>query len=265
MIILLDACRYDYLHEEYPSYFGGVLKKVTSVSFETSSWLWKNFNGGGFEDVVYVSANPYVNTEGVEAERFDARGKFHKIINARRRGWSEKLKTVPPEKMGEITRMTRAKYPDRKIISHFMQPHYPFLDIGPIKGLRNPNDDKKYEGGKSLFDRGLRKVTTLNQKIFGAWGWYVQFSFAKKMLGREPHVVEQVAKKYGKESLRKFYRNNLRRALKEVKRIVERVPDRKIVVTADHGYLLGEDDEYAHISWSNTDLLYEVPWLEVES
>lgn len=265
IIILLDGCRYDYLEEEYEDFLDGNIRKVKSPSFETSSWLWKTFDEKKYEDIVYISANPYVNTSGVESERFDARNKFHKIVNAREKGWNENLETVPPGDMGKITRITRAKFPDKKIISHFMQPHFPFLDIGPLKGLRNPDEDSKIEESKSLLDRIFKKITVWNQRKFGARGWYLQFGFAKKVLGKEPHVVEQIAQEYGKEKLREFYRNNIRRALEEVKKIVKRVPDRKVIVTSDHGYLLGEDNEYAHMSWSNTSLLYEVPWLVIEN
>ncbi len=73
----------------------------------------------------------------------------------------------------------------------------------------------------------------------------------------------RVARKYGEKELKRAYKNNLEAVLSEVEKIVERFPqENRIVITADHGELLGEDGLYGH-GYPHP-LLRNVPWFEIE-
>lgn len=63
--------------------------------------------------------------------------------------------------------------------------------------------------------------------------------------------------------IREIYTANLRRALTDLPRLIERTDAEKVVVTADHGEALGEWGVYAH---TDTPHPYTriVPWLEVK-
>jgi len=66
-----------------------------------------------------------------------------------------------------------------------------------------------------------------------------------------------------REELRKAYRDNLERVLDEVEDLIEDL-EGKIVVTADHGEMLGEKGVYAHGRGLYLKELVEVPWLVIE-
>lgn len=66
------------------------------------------------------------------------------------------------------------------------------------------------------------------------------------------------------EELRKAYTINLKLGLEFVQKIVQRSPAQRIVVTADHGELLGEDGKFGHNGHQNHPILRTVPWFEVE-
>jgi len=63
------------------------------------------------------------------------------------------------------------------------------------------------------------------------------------------------------EYLRRAYRDNLRLVLSVVKDLLESLSG-KIIVTSDHGELLGEDNLFFH-DFINHPLIFQVPWLEI--
>lgn len=86
----------------------------------------------------------------------------------------------------------------------------------------------------------------------------------KKILGSEDRIWKLVgAGKISLAELREAYRFNLRKVLSEVRRLVEKLDNRRVVITADHGELLGEDALLGH-RFTKHRILHEVPWLEVE-
>ena len=62
VIIILDACRYDYFKKTYPKFLKGKLKKVQSIASNTPGWLKKTFKDI-YKNIVYVSANPHINSK----------------------------------------------------------------------------------------------------------------------------------------------------------------------------------------------------------
>ncbi|KXA90699.1 hypothetical protein AKJ57_03960 [candidate division MSBL1 archaeon SCGC-AAA259A05] len=259
ILVIVDACRYDYFEKVYRDYLEGTLRKVTSPATRTSDWLRSVFGNEKFEDVVYISGNPYINSQGIElADGFNAKNNFYKVIDVWDYGWNDDLKTVPPEKISKATRMARAKYPNKRLISHFMQPHHPYLSIGPVqKEMAN------------IMSRGKENKKTTN-KLRNFLGKYMEKIFGlkktyklRKALGlTQKRELETIARKYGNKKLEKLYEKNLRKALEKVSDLVERMPG-KMVVTSDHGELLGEDGCYGHLS--GHEVLKEVPWFEVKT
>jgi len=92
-LIILDACRFDFFKELYMKkykHIGGNLKKAISPVTFTTDWLDKNFKGF-YDDIVYISANPYINSKvkGVASHgfEFDAKKHFFKVIDVWDWGW----------------------------------------------------------------------------------------------------------------------------------------------------------------------------------
>lgn len=263
-LIILDACRYDYFERVYDDYLTGELVKVQSIASDTPGWLCGTFmDEESFDDVVYVSANPFVNSKGRKLiEEFDATEHFEKIVDVWDWKFNLKYMTVLPENMGKATRLARAKYPRKRLISHFMQPHWPYLSKEPFReALPGPlTRALKKERNKNILDRLGEFIEDISKKVLGG----LRTRRIKDELDlRYPDPEELFAEKYGKRGLRKAYEENLRLVLEEVVKVVEKLPG-EIIVTADHGEFLGERDLYSHLAWSNDPILREVPWLEVE-
>ncbi len=253
-LIILDACRYDYFENLYEDYLPrGRLKKVLSEGSSTAEWLRKTFNDNNLEDVIYVSANAFINSQGANIAGFDGRKHFFNVIDVWDKYWNNDLKTILPEKVRKTTLLTKAKFPDKRIITHFMQPHYPYLSIGPVEGgLGAPKAAKQ----KGLLIKTRRKIGRFIRRTAGL-GVYKKIK--EYIVGtREAGKLEKIVQEYGEYELKQAYMKNLIRVLKEARKILERYPG-KVVITADHGELLGEDG-YGHPTDSNHHILREVPW-----
>lgn len=268
-LIILDACRYDYFERICDNYLSGNLKKVISPGSGTSEWLRRVFDNKKFDDIVYVSANPFINPRGSNlVEGFNGRECFYKVIDVWDRGWDDESKTVPPEKVSKEARMARARYPNKRLIIHFMQPHQPYLSLGPIrKGFESAAVRAKYSSYKVRIKRDLvgkirKSIGSIVESFLGSLGRRKAYRIKRALNLRPPEESELVAQKYGKNVLRNAYMENLRIVLEEVVELLERIPNEKSVITLDHGELLGEDGFYSH--QIDHPLLREVPWLKVE-
>ncbi|OYR52729.1 hypothetical protein DJ73_10100, partial [Halorubrum sp. Ea1] len=97
-LIILDACRYDQFERLHS--LPGELEPRISVGSATPEFLERTFAGERRFDTVYVTANPMYRHVGLD-------GVFHAVV--------------------EATRAAREAYPNKRVLTHFMQPHYPFL------------------------------------------------------------------------------------------------------------------------------------------
>lgn len=256
VLIILDACRYDYFENLYQDYLPkGSLEKVMSEGSSTGEWLRNTFRDGVYNDIVYVSSNAFVNSKGANIAGFDGRKHFFKIIDVWEEGWNEEMKTIPPEKVRKTALMAKAKFPEKRIIAHFMQPHYPYLSIGPIGGGIGAPQAARQRG---FFMKVRRKIGRLIKRTLGL-GFYRKLK--KAIFGpRDAGKLERIVQKHGETGLREAYMKNLMTVLREARKIVDRYPG-KCVITADHGELLGEDG-YGHPTSSKNSILREVPWWE---
>lgn len=261
-LIILDACRYDYFEKNYSEFLSGKLRKVLSSGPTTDIWLKKTFGSEKFDDTVYVSGNPYINSHGAEVVKgFNANEHFHEIIDVWESGWDDKLKTVKAKTLGKATRMARGKYPDKRIIAHFTQPHQPYLSLGPIGKGFSHGVESAHKKGEALTRRLRHVVGRLLPKIIG---WKRTYRLRQILNLTKVSEIEAVAKEHGRDGLEKAYTKNLISALEEVVKLVDRLPDKSIVITADHGEFLGEENIYGHHPLSDHKILREVPWLECE-
>lgn len=160
--------------------------------------------------------------------------------------------------MCKATRKARAMHPEKKLISHFIQPHAPYLSHNP--NTASETFSKKIYGvlRNNFGDVALKYI---DGEVLAKTAKKVKNIFKKDGIGR--NYYEKISNKYGKKYLIKLYKQNLYIALKEIKKISKRLPG-KIVVTSDHGELLGENNQYGHPNDENP-ILLEVPWLEVKS
>lgn len=225
-LLILDGCRYDAFKDI--NSLDGCLERRESLGSTSGEFLRRNFRNEECHDIVYVSANPFVPEL--------PSGTFHDVINLLSTNWNEKLGTVPPDAVINKAIDAREKYPDKRLIIHFMQPHYPFIgDFG-----------RQFDTSELLQSQGS---TTSDYPI------WVQLQF-----GLTEASIDDVWQ---------AYRENLRLVMEKVSDLLPNLVGRSIV-TADHGNLIGDRIHpipvkgYGHTDHLHVPELVDVPWLIIE-
>ncbi len=275
-LIVLDACRYDFFKEIYRDYLPeGDFRKVKTPAVNTVEWAIKVFRKY-YDDVVYVSANPHINSK-MEVHGFNASEHFSNIIDVCIWGWDEELDTVHPETVYKSVIRAMEKYIDRRLIIHFEQPHAPYISSEGSQQSENVSGG----GFKNIFRRffssfidllgeeNLSKIRkALNLRPLGPQflgrspRWLVRKLLFGSPRGGHRRGLVRFMQEESDDVLRQAYEGNLRIVLKYVSKLIEEM-DGKIVITADHGEMLGENGQYAH--GVDNDLVRYVPWLEIGS
>jgi len=264
-LIVLDACRYDIFKEEYDDFLNGNLEKVESRGSATPEWLWKTFTSR--YNYNYISANPYINGQGLSLsqliggcnQEWNADKHFQNIVDSWITDWNEEINTVRPEDLTD-TALENLEY--SKTIIHYIQPHRPFISAGDAEEFGWEAKNKLKENEKSLLSKALSKTRPIWDPVYQRMPYRLQ-SKIKSALGLGSDSFENLVQKEGEEKVKEYYRQDVRLALQQVQRLVQQL-NGKVVVTADHGELLGEKDEWGHKIGMKKPELLEVPWLEVK-
>ncbi|MFW6117762.1 MAG: hypothetical protein ACOC6G_04170 [Thermoproteota archaeon] len=264
-LVVLDACRYDYFEDLYSDYLDGTLKWALSPASDTREWLEKVFRGK-YGDTVYVSANPHINSKGVDVggNGFYAGEHFPEIVDVWGFGWDEKMKTVPPEAVNIAAVDTDLVHPDQRLIIHYLQPHAPYLSLFdyPSKSLLNYNDlDVVIHSLRNgVLQRAWQKLS-FDSPFFTRMIWKIKRALSKNSVVRP---IDFELKKVGRDGVLKAYADTLRSVLKGIKGLLKHLSG-KIVITADHGELLGEKNEWGHHPHHHVPQLLEVPYFETSA
>lgn len=259
-LIVLDTCRYDYFEKVFEDYFSGELRKVVSSGSVTGEW-YKNTFTEVWEDTVYVSANPNINSYpdyGLDSEK-----RFAEVIDVWDWGWDENKSTVYPSEVNKGVDKARRKFPDHRYIVHYMQPHGPYLSLD-LSYRRDKQPVTEKISSKPSFSSRIRNF--IGRSIRDILGARVAWKISDFFFGfQRSEPIGRAVMDVGVDGLKEAYEENLRIALKEISFLLQDISsDRKVVITSDHGELLGEDGEFGHIKNRREDPLIEVPWLEVE-
>lgn len=214
-LIILDGCRYDTF--EKLNIIPGTLKKVNSAGSITPQFLEENFPSDEYPEVVYVSANPNVRSLDT---------KFHKRIRLWEEYTDNECGVVLPETVTAESLKAYEKFSNKRLIIHYMQPHFPFIG----------------EFGRSLYENNI-----IEHRQEGVHFW------------------EQISEgDVSKDQFRRAYKENLSCALSEVKKLTQHMSGRT-VVTSDHGNEFGKFGIYGHPYGVYTSGLIQVPWLIVDA
>lgn len=267
-LILLDACRYDYFEQSWKDYLpAGSLVCRWSVGSCTVEWRDRSFPDF-YPDVIYVSSNPYINSLH-PVSSFWGREHFHQVVDVWRTGWEETKGTVCPETVSRAALGALKQDPKKRMIIHYLQPHAPYLGFGcDCAGFPQPDVDRGRvlmgttvgTGGGKWRRRLYRMLERWVRK--SRWGGnHPDWKLAQwlRMPPRSP--MDAVRRRYGVEGLRRAYQENLQIVLGEVSRILPYLKGR-IVVTSDHGELLGEGGNFSHEKDSEDPTLRRIPWWE---
>lgn len=221
-LVILDACRYDMFAER--SSLPGDLRRVESRGSSTREFLHGNFAGRDLRDTVYVTGNPQLYEY---ADEIDVT--FHDEVHIwQDDGWDEELGTVSPETTTEYALDAAANYPNKRLIVHYLQPHYPFT------------------GSDTTFDKGHLMNSDSDAPDF--WN---------QLTDGTMQVPEDTV--WG------AYLDNLESVLPFVQDLMEEL-NGKTVVTSDHGNMINERAFpipiriWGHPRGIHTRSLVDVPW-----
>ena len=142
------------------------------------------------------------------------------------------------------------RYPDKRLIIHYLQPHYPYITLG---------------GRKGTYRRMDRVIGFIRWRLHDLFGEATTKTICD-WLGI-PYTVSGckiTANKLGVDGLKQAYADDLHLLLEHVRDLIAHF-EGTIVVTADHGELLGENGHFSHYAYEETrhEKLTTVPWLEI--
>ena len=138
--------------------------------------------------------------------------------------------TVHPVQINKTVLKYVRRYPNKRFIIHYLQPHAPYIGRTKIVGTEI---------------KPKRRTAKLKTKV---------------VIGLEKLMRER---KIPINILRKAYEDNLKLVLEEARKLIEYL-DGKIIVTSDHGECLGEWLIYGHPRAIYIKELMEVPWLIID-
>lgn len=235
-LLILDACRYDMFATTCD--IDGELEARTSVGSSTPEFLKRTFEGRSFPDTVYVTANPQVNL------RIDT-AVFHDVIDVWASDWDDDLGTVEPAAVTRRALAAQERYPNKRLVVHYMQPHYPF--IGP-HGRGELPQHSGFELTKRLASDDGETADRDDRTVWDQLkdGELSEAAVWRAYVGNLEHVLDAIA-----PSIDEFRG--------------------KTVITSDHGNLVGEVSTpcrlrlYGHPTGVHEENLVTVPWLSYTS
>jgi len=228
VLYILDGCRFDIYQESTGK---DDFEYRYSPGSESREFMEACFCERTLHNTVYVTANPH--TPATIGE-----GVFHDTIPLYGTGWDSELETVPPEAVTEALISAADNYPNKRLIAHYMQPHFPF--IGPT--------------GRSLDQVGLPKGSFADsspdpdQTVRNVWR-NLQYGISD----------------VSRDTVIKAYRENLELVLDSLNRPLSEITG-KAVITADHGNLIGEwtwplpARGYGHDKGAHLEGVLKIPW-----
>jgi hypothetical protein len=241
-LVILDGCRYDLFadaHQQFvPDGQSARLGSVTSAGSGSQEFIKRNYRGKQLHDTVYITSNPFVRPADSEI--------FHAVENLFLTGWDSDLNTVRPETVTEAVIAAHERYPNKRLIAHYIQPHYPFIG----------------ERGRQFTHRGLYPEDSVAMGRDADTEPDIDAS--KRVWGRLQHG------EIDRDTVAELYRENLEVTVPHVRELLAGV-DGKTVITSDHGNLLGERlwpipvRGYGHPEGIYVAKLVAVPWLELDA
>jgi len=271
-LIILDACRFDYFEKCYQQYLPkGTLKRIYSPGSCTNQWRDNTFPDI-YDYITYISANPQININQA-VYGYTAGDHFPHIYELWQSGWLEDKGTVAPDFVTDETLKRIGDIQTPKTIIHYMQPHAPYFclqesSVGCTKGDIH-NGPGEMAGAKT-------DITSYSYKLkMFCYTNLLKCFQNNHLLGNHPDwqlrkwinlpvkaPMEGVLRHHDILKLRMAYQDNLEMVLKETARLISYLKG-TIIVTSDHGELLGEKNCFSHPINSSDPILREVPWYTI--
>lgn len=235
LLIVIDACRLDLFREAIDRRpIEPAVGSRWSVDSMTREWMSKTFVedfAGEQSQTRYICGNPF-SSEAVDEGRLAA------LDEVWRHQWDSEHGTLLPRPLTDRA-IDHGRSEDQKterVIVHYMQPHWPFLDALELSDGRGwdisgfaDNGDSDYRAWDNNPDDVWERLRLGEIDRDGAW---------------------------------RAYRENLHRVLDDVAVLLKNYDAERAVITSDHGNALGEWGIYGHPMHMPLRCLREVPWAE---
>ena len=143
-LIILDACRYDLFKKKvdvskYDEFTGKISRGSNSYEFVLGNFFDKELT-----DTAYLTGNGHIMWMKNELEN---ELNIHSVEMFDLSEKGQKYGTHMPEDVRKKSEELLEDYEDKRIVIHFMQPHFPFLDEEERFGFKISNFwDKVYQG-----------------------------------------------------------------------------------------------------------------------
>jgi phosphoadenylyl-sulfate reductase (thioredoxin) len=126
------------------------LEKIDSRASCSPEFLLRNFDGRRLRDTVYVSSNSYLHAMLPE-------NTFFKTVDLWMTHWNDDLGTVLPQDVAREALSARSRYPHKRLIIQFLQPHGPFIgDVGT--GLKTTSSVAFRHGRKNAIKAYIQNL-----------------------------------------------------------------------------------------------------------
>lgn len=147
-LIILDACRHDEFVRQ--SDLPGRMEHRISRGSTSPEFIRGNFSGKKLHDLVYVTANNWYAKikDDIDAEVHALNSVDRDIMDGR---------TSHPETVSDAAREAAETYPEKRLMVHYMQPHWPYL---------GPTGDKFREGP---FHEVIRTTDATHEDVMQAY------------------------------------------------------------------------------------------------
>jgi len=127
-LLILDACRFDAFEralKESDSSIPGTLGTNYSRGASTREFLGGNLETADLSDTVYITGTTMLYRNTVATDQF--KHNLHDVVDV----WEDAIEVgewgVRPERMAEAAREAADRYPNKRLVVHFIQPHIPFI------------------------------------------------------------------------------------------------------------------------------------------
>lgn len=172
-LIIFDATRADLFEEtfdtssEFDEY-----ERTKSPGTSSAEWMKACFGSNTYSDTIYISGNPWISRFGSDTfhrvynlwvdefglNRDATAGKENILEDHDPKGWG----TIKADKLTRVAIEKQRKYPNKRLVVHYFQPHAPC--IGNPDGSIKENIEHRIEP-----DENLRQGNTTRQEIWEAY------------------------------------------------------------------------------------------------
>ncbi|ODR79829.1 hypothetical protein BG842_03275 [Haladaptatus sp. W1] len=242
-LLVLDACRVDALREVAPEYdFIESVDSIWSVGSSSHEWYANTFNQKykyKLNKTALISSNPFA----AEVLYNDNHPPIYPtpILNAH---WN----TISDEDIGHFEPTQQHKRPFDNV-----------SDSAPVDEVQDPNyvTDRGIVAGREDYDRLIIHYFQPHRPFI--YDLIEGGEMTEKQ--NDPYGFAQ-KEEIDHGDLWPMYLDNLRLVLDSINNLLKNLDADKVIITADHGELIGELGQYGHFECIPHPDLKKVPWVE---